>query len=491
MRCIVIMLTLVVAVPPLVQAQDAIRESVVKIHCTQRLPNFLQPWTKGNTNQVSGSGAIIEGKRVITNAHVVLYASRILVQPNQSTERILATVEYLAPGIDLAILKLSDESMFETRPALQLAEGLPKIKATVNAYGFPIGGDQISVTEGIISRVEYTPFAFSTFGLRIQVDAALNPGNSGGPAIAEGKIIGLVFSGMQNADNIGYLIPTEEIRMFLDDVQDGKYDGQPNLPDHLQTVENPALRARLGLDGATGGLMVTRVEADDESYPLRVWDVITHIGDEPIDNQGNIRVGDELRLSFRYLIPKLVKESKVPVTIFREGQSQKIDLPVQYGSDLLIPYLMGKYPPHFIVGPMVFTTASQELLSGMGVAGQSALATRQNPLVSRRFERVTCEGEELVLLGARMFSSPLSEGYDPQSFGVVSQVNDVEIKSLAHLVETIRAAEGEFIVFKIAGGYETLVFQREEMLNATEQILEDEGIRYQMSDELQSIWEPK
>ncbi len=370
MHRFVVWLAVLGAVPSLAVAQDVVRESVVKIHCTQRLPNFLQPWTKGNTNQISGSGAIIDGKRILTNAHVVLYASRILVQADQSTERIPATVEFIAPGIDLALLKLSDETILNERPALQLADGLPHIKATVNAYGFPIGGDQLSITEGIISRVEYTPFAYGTLGLRIQVDAALNPGNSGGPAVADGKLIGLVVSGIQNADNIGYLIPADEIRMFLDDIKDGKYEGHPSLLDHLQTVENSALRARLGLDSATGGLMVTRLHAKDESSPLHEWDVITHIGDEAIDKQGNIRVGDELRLSFRYLIPKLVKDGKVPVKVFRDGNSNKIELPVQYDNELLIPYLMGKYPPHFIVGPMVFTTASQNCLAVWVVLGR-------------------------------------------------------------------------------------------------------------------------
>ncbi|MHB8865275.1 MAG: trypsin-like peptidase domain-containing protein, partial [Pirellulaceae bacterium] len=129
-----------------VAAQDTIRNSVVKIHSTQRLPDFLRPWAKGTAREGSGSGAIIDGKRILTNAHVVLYASRILVQANQSTERVPATVEAIAPGIDLAILKLSDEAMFETRPPLPLDEGLPQVKKTVNAYGFPIGGEQLSVT---------------------------------------------------------------------------------------------------------------------------------------------------------------------------------------------------------------------------------------------------------------------------------------------------------------------------------------------------------
>ncbi len=96
-----------------------------------------------------------------------------------------------------------------------------------------------------------------------------------------------------------------------------------------------------------------------------------------------------------------------------------------------------------------------------------------------------------MLLGARVFTSPLSEGYDPQSFGVVAHVNDVKINNLAHLVETIRKAEGKFIVFKIAGAYETLVFDRQELLDSTDMILEDEGIRSQMSDELHTIWNPQ
>ena len=304
------LVVLAVMSPQLAVAQDTVRDSVVKIHSQQRLPDFVRPWVKGTTREVSGSGAIIDGKRILTNAHVVLYASRILVQANQSTERIPATVEAIAPGIDLAVLKLSNEAIFDTRPPLSLDDSLPKIKNTVNAYGFPVGGEQLSVTEGIISRVEYVSYADTEIGMRIQVDAALNPGNSGGPAVVNGKIVGLVFSVIANADNIGYLIPVDEIRMFLHDIEDGKYEGKPKLLDNMQTVENKALREKLGLDPATGGLMITRPLASDESYPFKEWDVITHIGDQPIDNQGNIPVGEELRLSFRYLIPKLVKDGQ-------------------------------------------------------------------------------------------------------------------------------------------------------------------------------------
>jgi S1-C subfamily serine protease len=482
------LLVLAVMSPRIAVAQDTVRDSVVKIHSQQRLPDFVRPWVKGNTREVSGSGAIIDGKRILTNAHVVLYASRILVQANQSTERIPATVEAIAPGIDLAVLKLSNEAIFDTRPPLLLDDSLPKIKNTVNAYGFPVGGEQLSVTEGIISRVEYVSYADTEIGMRIQVDAALNPGNSGGPAVVNGKIVGLVFSVIANADNIGYLIPVEEIRMFLHDIEDGKYEGKPKLLDNMQTVENKALREKLGLDPATGGLMITRPLASDESYPFKEWDVITHIGDQPIDNQGNIPVGEELRLSFRYLIPKLVKDGQIELTIWRNGQSIKAQVPLKYTSDLLIPHLSGSYPSYFICGPLVFTTASQELVIGLRGQGQAMLALRQNPLLGRWFDRKCFPDEQLVLLGPQSIPSPLVEGYDNQVFGVVTHVNDVEVKNLAHLVESIRKAEGKFITFKMGGAYESMVFDRQQLLDSTEKILEDESIRFQMSDDLLKIW---
>ena len=233
--------------PSILKAQDQIRDLVVKIHAVHHTPDVLRPWTKNSPQQVKGSGVVIEGKRILTNAHVVRYASQIYVQPNQSAERISARVEAMTPSMDLAVLKLDDESFFDKRGTLPFAEELPRVKDSINVYGYPTGGSELSVTQGIVSRIEYTDYYYQTSGLRIQVDAALNFGNSGGPAVSDGKLVGLVFSLIQNAQSIGYLIPVEEIQLFLADIADGKYDGKPQLYDFLQTVENDALRQKLRL----------------------------------------------------------------------------------------------------------------------------------------------------------------------------------------------------------------------------------------------------
>ena len=191
-------------------------------------------------------GVIIEGKRILTNAHVVHYASQVYVQADQSTERVPAKVKAIAPSIDLAIVEVDNPSFFDGHPPLPLADDLPAMKQTVSVYGYPVGGEQLSVTQGIVSRIEFAHDLYRS-GLRIQIDAAINPGNSGGPAMSDGKIIGLVFSKFTQGENIGYLLAAEEIRMFLKDIRGGATTANRSSGTVCDPTENEALRAKLGL----------------------------------------------------------------------------------------------------------------------------------------------------------------------------------------------------------------------------------------------------
>src|SRR5215831_10521938 len=105
------------------QAENA----VVKVFSTVRGPDVAKPWTKSAPREISGTGVVIEGRRILTNAHVVAYASQVEVQGNQSGDKVSATVVAFAPGIDLAVLKLEDESFFKTRPPLPRASALPLV----------------------------------------------------------------------------------------------------------------------------------------------------------------------------------------------------------------------------------------------------------------------------------------------------------------------------------------------------------------------------
>ncbi|MBC7366336.1 MAG: trypsin-like peptidase domain-containing protein [Undibacterium sp.] len=481
------------AAPVPVAAGDVVENSVVKIFSTMRYPDLTKPWTKQAPRESTGSGVVIEGKRILTNAHLALYASQVQVQANQSGDKLSATVEFVAPGIDLAVLKLDDETFFDTHRPLARDPSIPAIKDAVLVYGFPTGGTSLSITKGIVSRVEFTSYNFRTSGLRIQIDAAINPGNSGGPALGGEKMIGLAFSRLGSADNIGYIIPNEEIDLFLADIGDGRYDGKPALFDSLQTFENPALRPYLKLDKNAEGMIVNGLDSPDATYPLQPWDVITKIGDTPIDNEGYVKIGANLRLRFPYLIQHVAKAGHLPLTVMRTGQPVSLDVPVSQRRPLLIPNLIGEYPAYFICGPVAFATATQDFIGGINNVGiLNGLSADGSPLVTRRSVRPAFEGEELVIITAPFFPHKLAKGYSPAVGRVVKTVNGTPVKNLRHLVELLRDARSEHIVIDFQGrGYETLVFPRKELIASTDEILTDNGVRSQASSALLAVWNEK
>ncbi len=491
MRIFAFALLIAAAYPTIaVSADPAISDSVVRVTVTRRAPNLLQPWTKASPADASGTGFVIDGQRLLTNAHVVEYASQIYIQPNKSAEKYEATVEVLSTDMDLAVLKVDEPGFFENRPAIPVLNELPKAKSPVNVYGFPVGGEQLSVTEGIISRIEFTRYGTGSTGLRVQIDAALNPGNSGGPAVSDGKLVGVAFQVLQQAENVGYLIPVEEVATFLEDAKDGTYSGKAQLMGELQTVENDALRAKLGLMRGLGGAMLTRaVGANDGA--LKVGDVITQIGDQVLDQTSKVKVSDELTLPFTYLVPKLAKDGKIKLKILRDGKSLDIEVPTTTHRPELIPPLRGTYPRYFIYGPLVFSAVSREFMGTVGRAG-GLMMVRGSPIFTRLQDLPTFSGEELVVISSPMFSHRITKGYSQPFSACIKSVNGTAIQNLTHLVEVLRDAKGEFIEFDFVDrDTERLIFRRAEVLEATDDILSDNGIRKQFSDELEPIWHKK
>ena len=479
-------------VPTVGGQANAVENAVVKVFAAARYPDLGKPWTKQSPKELSGSGVVIEGNRILTNAHVVLYASQVQIQGNQAGDKLSASVESIAPGIDLAVLKLDDESFFDSHRALPRASTLPQVKDSVMVYGFPTGGTSLSITKGIVSRIDFTPYNYPVSGLRVQIDAAINPGNSGGPAVAGDKMIGLAFSRLGGgAENIGYIITCEEIELFLQDVADGHYTGKPTIIDEFQTLENPALRAFLKLDKSVAGTVVHRPSQSTATYPLKAWDVITKIGDAPVDDQGEIKVSEGLRVRFGYLIQKIAKDGNLPLTVVRAGKEIAISLPVSPDRPLVIPDLKGGYPSYFVFGPLVFSTASAEYVSALsGNAGvMTALAVRGSPLVTRRGDQPAFDGEELVIISSPYFTHRLSKNYSNPSGNVVDTINGIHIKNLGHLVQVLRDSRDVFITIEFFGRYvEAPVFVRQEMLAATEEILTDNGVRSQGSPDTLAIW---
>src|SRR5437588_10056424 len=141
--------------------------------------------------------------------------------------------------------------------------GIPELESTVSAYGYPLGGERMSVTTGIVSRIDFQLYTHSSVDshLTIQISAQINPGNSGGPVMQNAKVVGVAFQGYSGdvAQGVAYMIPTPVIQRFLKDIKDGHYDKYVDLGVTTPKLQNTAHRHFLGLKDDGRGVLVETV----------------------------------------------------------------------------------------------------------------------------------------------------------------------------------------------------------------------------------------
>lgn len=126
-------------------------------------------------------------------------------------------------------LKLEGDAAPPSFGELRFSDEIPHLQDDICVIGYPLGGDNVCITQGVVSRVEPVHYAHSGSNLlAVQIDAAINPGNSGGPAFVDGKVVGVAFQNIQSANNVGYIIPIPIIRHFLTDVEKGGYKVERN-----------------------------------------------------------------------------------------------------------------------------------------------------------------------------------------------------------------------------------------------------------------------
>ena len=134
------------------EKENRLRNAIVKVHTVSSKPDYFSPWKLDDHKRYSGSGCIIKGKLILTNAHVVSDQKNIQVQPYGSPNRYNARVLYVSHEADLAILTVEDKQFFSGRGYLEIGD-LPETLQEVFVYGYPTGGDSLSITKGILSRV--------------------------------------------------------------------------------------------------------------------------------------------------------------------------------------------------------------------------------------------------------------------------------------------------------------------------------------------------
>lgn len=473
--------------PAPASADSVLRKSVTKISVKQEQRLSGTPWKRESPEQFGGSGVVIAPGRILTNSHVVEQASEILIETDQTTLPMQAELVAIDMSRDLALLEVKDEAFVKSHPPIALFDGLPKEGSRVTVMGYPMGGEALSTTSGVISRIEWAEIGMrDEDGMRVQVDAAINFGNSGGPAFVDGKVAGLAFSGMSgSADNISYLLATEEIVRFLDEVAAGGIDGNTVLDLDTQTLENPALRARLGASGDVAGVVVI----DQKGGPLEPWDIITKINGEAVDNKGQVMIEGDRKVAMDCVVGRFVPTKEKPghtVEIIRGGKPMTFELPAYTRSNRVIrSYPDGNFP-YLVYGPLVFSPLHEALLTDVG----GWMIFRQSPITPYLDDDRPSDGREFVSVACPLLSSPIARGYEVIPGQTVKSVNGKTFRNFREFVQLLRDMKDEFVVLEFnESGPERIVLRSADIEGATEKLMDSNGIRRQCSKDVRDIWE--
>jgi S1-C subfamily serine protease len=428
-----------------------IQKSLVRITVTEQEPDYRAPWNAGAIGRGVGAGFVIDGNRIMTNAHVVSNARYLTVERDGDPNKYSAKVLFVAHDCDLALITVSAPNFFKNMTPLQFG-GIPELESVVSAYGYPIGGERMSVTTGIVSRIDFQLYSHSSVDqhLAVQISAQINPGNSGGPVMQDAKVMGVAFQGYSGdiAQGVAYMIPTPVIRRFLKDIEDGVYDRYVDLGMTYGKLQNPAQRRFLGLkDDGRGILVWTVVEAGPCAKKILPGDVLLSIDDHPIASDANVELEGD-RVEMPEVVERKFKGDSVKFEILRDKKpmSVKVELTTVWPY-LILGHSYDVRPRYVVYGGLLFQPLNLDLVE----------AYQPQDLRLRYFfgyfvqEQIYLEHPEVIVL-TNILPDSINTYLSPYRGGIVDEINGKKIRTLEELAKAFSETSDRLVVNMIGDG---------------------------------------
>ena len=450
--------------------------SVVKLEVITSSTNARSPWKK-DEGASCGSGVVIGDGRILTCAHCVTDATFIRIRKSDEEAIYQGRIKFISHSCDLAIVEVVDPKFMQRITPCAIGD-TPPMQTQVLAVGFPLGGDGISYTRGIVSRVEEIEYRHSLRDhLAIQVDAAINPGNSGGPVfnMNDGRIAGIAFQGNKEGESLGYLIPPDVINHFLKDIQDGRVDGFEHAQFQISGLENEEARRYLKMTELHTGCEIVDVSPLLGTNSIKRGDVLMSIGGYAVANNGYIRIDGNERRAYWYPLRSLQIGETCPVVVLRKGRELNFTLTASKRNPRIRPFVYEREADYYVFGGYVFTTVSLSFLECEPRFGYGSLCDE------KRFP-----DDEPVAL-ADVMADEVTEGYLGMGGTLVRTLNGVEVKNIRHLIELIENSKDEYLHLEVDGGrryLEPIYIKREQQLGATKRIMNKYAIPADRSPDL-------
>jgi len=425
--------------------QERVKDTVVQVFSQVVKIDLLQPFKTPSQHAAYGSAFFInkEGD-LITNAHVVNEAKSIWIQIPSLGKRIIdVEIIGLSPERDLALLRVTKEGLEVIRkelgevPFLKMGNSdLVRRSDEVMALGYPLGQQSLKSTTGVISGREHD---------YIQMSAAINPGNSGGPLLdTKGEVIGINSAVVAQAQNVGYIIPINDLKHVLADLYKIKLLRKPFLG-VLFNNANASLTEYLG-NPQPGGCYVIEVVKNSPlaKAGVKPGDMIYEINGNRLDEYGDMSAAwSEDKFSVVDYVSRLSIGETIAMVVYRNGERKEFS--VQF-SQTELPAVRKIYPgyepiDYEVVAGMVVMPLSLDhihIMSG-SVTGLSKFAELNNQT-------------EPALVITHIF--PNSQLYRSRTITVgatLNEVNGIEVKTLDELRLALKKGIGQkFLTIKAA-----------------------------------------
>jgi len=467
-------------------------DAVVKVFCIHTEPNFSLPWQRKRQMNSTSSGFVASfgGKRcLLTNAHSVDYHTQVKVKRRGDDRKFLAKVLSIGVDCDVALLDVEDPTFWEGVTPL-LFGVLPKLQDSVAVVGYPIGGDTISVTAGVVSRIEVTEYTHgSTDLLAIQIDAAINGGNSGGPVFnSKGECCGIAFQALVGSDveNCGYVIPTPVVHHFLTDFQrTAGFTGFPALGLQWQRMESDALRRAYGMAKGQKGVLVRNVNPTSAAaVALCSDDVVLSFDGIDISNDGTVPFRTGERIAFSYLISNKFVGDECVLRVLRKGEVLELPIRLSKPAALIPPHLCNRDPSYFIVAGLVFTAVSEPYLQSE--YGSDFATDSPVKLLEKLYHGMPKSPDEEVVVLSQVLACDATLGYEDIYNVQVSKFNGVPVRNLRHLAELVAACGEAYMRWDLEYN-EVVVLETAAALQATPDIMASHGLPHVMSADMRAI----
>ena len=451
----------------------ASRLSVVKIYVSVQGEDYQMPWQSGRPGSGSGTGFLLNGQRILSNAHVVSNARFIQVQKDGDPKKYIASVKHIGHDCDLAILEVEDKTFFNGMQPVSFAKAIPQLNDEVSVLGYPMGGERVSITRGVVSRIDFSVYSHSGMDqhLVMQVDAAINPGNSGGPIFFGGKVVAVAFQGLSAGDNIGYGIPLPVIEHFLKDTEDGKYHGYVELGVGYLDAHNTGLRKAIGIPEGVSGVVIDYIDPfGSATAHLKAGDVLTNIDGYAIKNDGSITL-DGNTVDFSELMERKQWGESAKFELLRDGVQTNMIIPLTNPPDpWMYRRVYDEKPEYYIMAGLVFAPVNRGLLNTIH---QSSAPNRSQLFYFADYAKVddlyTNRQEYVVMM--RRLPHAANTYAEPFLNGLVSKVNGKAIEQLSDVKTAFASPKDGFHVISFEGIEDKLFLEAEQAERADLEIL--------------------